>query len=213
MDDELLENDINRNEILENISEIFIRYGVRSSSMDDIARYLKMSKKTLYGMFENKNDVVDKVVEYRKSVGELYIDSLNMSNIDPIPYLYRKMVDAGMKFTSQAVSSNLFDVKKYHPEVYQKHFREVNPKSIEVIRAFFDKGIADGVFRENTNKDLQVYLFFMQLLSLAEPELNWNQEFDTYEVITTIIENFIRSIATPKGLMQLELEDLIEKTQ
>lgn len=213
MDDELLENDINRNEILENISEIFIRYGVRSSSMDDIARYLKMSKKTLYGMFENKNDVVDKVVEYRKSVGELYIDSLNMSNIDPIPYLYRKMVDAGMKFTSQAVSSNLFDVKKYHPEVYQKHFREVNPKSIEVIRAFFDKGIADGVFRENTNKDLQVYLFFMQLLSLAEPELSWNQEFDTYEVITTIIENFIRSIATPKGLMQLELEDLIEKTQ
>ena len=213
MDDELLENDINRNEILENISEIFIRYGVRSSSMDDIARYLKISKKTLYGMFENKNDVVDKVVEYRKSVGELYIDSLNMSNIDPIPYLYRKMVDAGMKFTSQAVSSNLFDVKKYHPEVYQKHFREVNPKSIEVIRAFFDKGIADGVFRENTNKDLQVYLFFMQLLSLAEPELSWNQEFDTYEVITTIIENFIRSIATPKGLMQLELEDLIEKTQ
>lgn len=213
MDDELLENDINRNEILENISEIFIRYGVRSSSMDDIARYLKMSKKTLYGMFENKNDVVDKVVEYRKSVGELYIDHLNISNIDPIPYLYRKMVDAGMKFTSQAVSSNLFDVKKYHPEVYQKHFREVNPKSIEVIRAFFDKGIADGVFRENTNKDLQVYLFFMQLLSLAEPELSWNQEFDTYEVITTIIENFIRSIATPKGLMQLELEDLIEKTQ
>ena len=202
MDDELLENGANRDEILENISEIFDRYGVRSSSMDDIAHYLKMSKKTLYSMFENKNDVVDQVMQHRKSAKNLYLDQLNIAIIDPILYLWQ-LNDFMKKFTSQAAPNNLFDLKKYHPEVYRKHFREVDPKNIQIAHTFFEKGISDGVFRKEINKDLQAYLFFLQFLSLTDPE-NCSQEFDKKEVISTIIENFIRSISTPKGIAQLE---------
>jgi AcrR family transcriptional regulator len=203
MDDELLESGVNRDEILENISGIFTRYGVRSSSMDDIARYLKMSKKTLYGMFENKNDVVDQVMQHRKSVKNLYFDRLNMAAIEPISYLWH-VNDAMKKFTTQAVPNNLFDLKKYHPEVYRKHFQEVDPKNIQVARDFLGKGITDGVFRKEINQDLQAYLFFAQLLSLADPETSCNPGFDMKEIIAAIIENFIRSIATPKGIIQLE---------
>jgi len=210
MDDELLEHDISRAEILENISEIFIRYGIRSSSMDDIARYLKMSKKTLYGMFENKNDVIDKVMQYRKVAKDVYLDRLDIATIDPIPYLWRQN-DVMGKFTSQTAPNNLYDLKKYHPDVYRRHFQEVDPRNIQIARTFFEKGISDGVFREGINKDLQAYLFFLQFLSLADPEINCAHEFDKKEVVAAIIENFIRSIATPKGIEQLE--NLIKTTK
>jgi AcrR family transcriptional regulator len=208
MADESLESGIDKGEILENISEIFLRYGIRSSSMDDIARYLKMSKKTLYGIFENKNDVVEQVIQHRKNLKDIYFDQLNVDTIDPVPYLYRQLNNAMEKFTSQAAPNNLYDVKKYHPEVYRKQFQEVNPKSIQVIRSFFEKGIADGVFRTEINKDMQAYLFSTHLLSLADPETSCIPGFDMKDIVATIIENFIRSIATLKGIAQLE--DLIK---
>jgi AcrR family transcriptional regulator len=172
--------------------------------MDDIARHLKMSKKTLYSIFENKNDVVDQVIQHRKSLRDIYFDQLNLTNIDPIPYLFRHVNEAMEKFTAQALPNNIFDVKKYHHEIYRKHFQEVNPKNIQVIHDFFDKGIADGVFRKEINKKLQAYLFFTQILSLADPETNCSPGFEMEEIIDAIIENFIRSIATPKGIAQLE---------
>jgi AcrR family transcriptional regulator len=211
MDDELLENGINRDEILENISEIFVRYGIRSSSMDDIARYLKMSKKTLYSLFENKSDVVDQVLQHRKSAKNLYFDQLNMETIEPIPYLWQ-MNEAMKKFTSQAVPNNLFDLKKYHPEVYQKHFHEVNPKEMQVMYWLLEKGIADGAFRKEVNKEMQAYLLSIQLLSLADPEIACcDEKFEMKDIVAAIIENFIRSIATQKGIVQLE--ELIKETK
>jgi AcrR family transcriptional regulator len=213
MDDELLENGINKDEILENISEIFFRYGIKSSSMDDIARYLKMSKKTLYNTFENKADVVDQVVLHRKSTKDTYFSQLDMAVIEPIPYIWQ-INEAMKRFTMQAaVPNNIFDLKKYYPEVYRKHFQEINPKYIQIIHGFFEKGIADGVFRKEINQDLQAYLFSAQLLLLSDPETtcNYSQKFEMKDLVAAIIENFIRSIATPKGIIQLE--KLIKETE
>jgi AcrR family transcriptional regulator len=170
--------------------------------MDDIARYLKMSKKTLYSMFGNKDDVVDQVTQHRKKIHEVYFGQLDIATIDPIPYLWQ-LNDSMKKFTPQTASSNLYDLKKYHPEVYQKHFQEVDPMKIQMAHAFFEKGVADGVFREEINKEMQAYLLFTQFLSLAEPK-DCLHQFDPKDLMATIIENFIRSIATPKGIIQLE---------
>ena len=54
-----------KEELVAAISGLFLTYGLRSTSMDDIAAHLKVSKKTLYQIFENKDDVVEQVVFYR----------------------------------------------------------------------------------------------------------------------------------------------------
>ena len=51
-----------REELLENISELFLKYGLRSTSMDDICSHLKISKKTLYQYFSNKDDLVEQIM-------------------------------------------------------------------------------------------------------------------------------------------------------
>ena len=57
-----------KEELLASISELFLKYGLRSTSMDDIATHLKISKKTLYQQFTNKDDVVEQVMLYRRRV-------------------------------------------------------------------------------------------------------------------------------------------------
>lgn len=47
-----------KEELVGCISDLFLKYGLRSTSMDDMANHLKVSKKTLYQIFENKEDVV-----------------------------------------------------------------------------------------------------------------------------------------------------------
>ena len=59
------ENTHLKEELVAAISGLFLTYGLRSTSMDDIAAHLKVSKKTLYQIFENKDDVVEQVVFYR----------------------------------------------------------------------------------------------------------------------------------------------------
>ena len=54
-------------ELLENISGLFLKYGLRSTSMEDICSHLKISKKTLYQFFQNKEDVVEQVLMYRRN--------------------------------------------------------------------------------------------------------------------------------------------------
>ena len=54
-----------KEKLLEDISELFLKFGLRSTSMDDIANHLKISKKTLYQYFENKDNVVEEVMLFR----------------------------------------------------------------------------------------------------------------------------------------------------
>ena len=56
-----------REELLENISELFLKYGLRSTSMDDICSHLKISKKTLYQYFSNKDDLVEQIMMHRRN--------------------------------------------------------------------------------------------------------------------------------------------------
>ena len=57
-----------REELLENISELFLKYGLRSTSMDDICSHLKISKKTLYQYFSNKDDLVEQIMMHRRKI-------------------------------------------------------------------------------------------------------------------------------------------------
>ena len=111
------ENTHLKEELVAAISGLFLTYGLRSTSMDDIAAHLKVSKKTLYQIFENKDDVVEQVVFYRfeKRREENAPDEL--LRMSPVQFLYNIKRHILADLNTQ-LPANYFDVKKYHPEVY-----------------------------------------------------------------------------------------------
>ena len=99
---------------------------------------------------------------------------------------------------------NQFDVKKYHPAVYQR-MRERDAKTVtEMLNQLIDKGIAEGTFRQDINREVQIYLFYKQLEFLHDPEAFDALPYPMDIVLATIIKNTVRHFATPKGLEVLD---------
>ena len=208
----MTESEINRTkeELLENISELFLKYGLRSTSMDDICSHLKISKKTLYQHFSNKDDVVEQVLLYRRNSHQVKKDIEKLKQNNPIKIML-SIRDHIISSLNSRMPANLFDLKKYHPDVYQR----VNEKDQifihNLLNDVINKGIEEGYFRKDINKSVQVYLFVKQMAFLGEPEMLSDIKYSAQIVVSTIVENVIRSLATPKGME--ELEKLLNKQQ
>ena len=151
----MTESEINRTkeELLENISELFLKYGLRSTSMDDICSHLKISKKTLYQHFSNKDDVVEQVLLYRRNSHQVKKDIEKLKQNNPIKIML-SIRDHIISSLNSRMPANLFDLKKYHPDVYQR----VNEKDQifihNLLNDVINKGIEEGYFRKDINSCL-----------------------------------------------------------
>lgn len=187
-----------REKILTDVSELFLVYGLRSTSMDDICTHLKISKKTLYQLFENKDDVVEQVVHYRRmhQRQESNVEELLRSN--PVRFLYeiKKHIIHTLNSTLPA---NYFDIRKYHPEVDKRIKEEERIFIKSVLTEALTNGIREGYFRKDLDMDIQIYLFTAQMSFLGDPETMNAIIYPVPELITTIIDNFIIAISTDKG--------------
>lgn len=192
-----------KEELLENISELFLKYGLRSTSMDDICSHLKISKKTLYQFFNNKDDVVEQVLFHRRNNHRTQQDlaELRQHHAIKIMLLIRDHIIAGLNSRKPA---NLFDLKKYHPDVYERVNEQDQIFIHDLMNEVIDRGIDEGYFRSDINKEVQVYLFVKQMAFLGEPEMITEAKYPLDAIVTTIVENVIRSFATPQGLKELE---------
>ena len=201
----MTESEINRTkeDLLENISELFLKYGLRSTSMDDICSHLKISKKTLYQFFSNKDDVVEQVLLHRRDNYRTrqHLTELRRHNAVEIMLLIRDHI---IDTLNSRMPANLFDLKKYHPDVYKRVNEKDQVFIHDLLNEVIDKGIREGYFRKNINREVQVYLFVKQMAFLGEPEMISDIEYPLSVVISTIVKNVIRSFATPKGIEELE---------
>lgn len=201
----MTENEIHhaKEELLENISDLFLKYGLRSTSMEDICSHLKISKKTLYQFFANKDDVVEQVMLHRRNNHRAQKDMEKMKSLDAV----RMMLSIARHIIDDLKSrkpSNLFDLRKYHPEVYERVNERDHTFIHNLLNEIIDKGIRENLFRPDINREMQIYLFIKQMALLGEPEIITDMIYPMETVITTIVDNFIRSLATSKGIKELE---------
>lgn len=197
------ENNQYKEKLLESISELFLTYGLRSTSMDDICTHLKISKKTLYQIFENKDDVVVQVMRYR---GEARLRETNMQELmqmNPVHVLYgiKKHI---INDLSSRLPANFFDMKKYHPEVDKKISAEDCRFVTGLLTAILSNGMEEGYFQKDLNMEVQIHLFSKQMSILSEPESISTRKYSIPVVISTIVDNFIRAISTGKGIIEFE---------
>lgn len=192
-----------KEELLENISEIFLTYGLRSTSMDDICNHLKISKKTLYQFFENKDSVVEQVMLYRREKRRQETNLDELIEMNPVHFLFSIKAHIIHDLSSR-LPANLFDMKKYHPEVANRISIDDCRFITEMLTKVLLHGIRDGYFQKDLNMDVQIYLFSKQMSFLGEPETMNAMDYPIPVIISTIVDNFIRTICSGKGIMEFE---------
>lgn len=185
--------------IIAKAREQFFRYGVKSVTMDDIARELGISKKTIYQHFEDKDAIV-----YQLMIGEMAQDKCEWDALDQSSNNVIEKIVKSMDIIKQAFAeinpSAFFDIKKYHPktwEVFQEHKQNFIKAS---IRKELLQGIEQGFFRDDIKVEILVIMRMEQIEMGFDPQLFPSNKFSVIEVELTLLDHYIRGILTPKGL-------------
>jgi AcrR family transcriptional regulator len=184
--------------ILESAQALFMRNGIKSVSMDDIAGHLSMSKKTLYKWFENKDQIVQAVTEQHLAMEEAECCRMFDSASNALDELFQMMTWAKRQF--QDVHPGIFyDLKKYYPQAWKLWEGHKNSFILEKIGNNLRRGMAEGLYRA----DLDVEV--LSRLHLAEIELAFNadlfppRQYNPQHVHFTFLEHFLLGVATLKG--------------
>jgi AcrR family transcriptional regulator len=145
-------------EICDRVQLLFQEYGIKSLTMDDIANKLGCSKKTLYVFFENRKDLVLKVISNDMKKHELEISNVIAEKLHPIEEILSLNVIAINKLKTCHPSFQ-YDLKKYYPQswnIFDKKNRQLTYKvSIQNLK----KGINEGCYRKEINPEIISKIF------------------------------------------------------
>jgi AcrR family transcriptional regulator len=196
-----------RKKILEGTEELFMRYGIRSVSMDDIARHLSVSKKTLYQHFADKDELVFRMSEMYLEQSFKQYDQIEKDSKNSLEELSK--ISVCMKVEMENLNSSLlFDLQKYHPKawnLWNGHKEKIGEAVIRNIQ----QGIADGYFRPEINPDVMAMARLVLIEAAFNPATFPKDRFNFVEVQTsfsnylsmafapTRVKNYIRSIKKP----------------
>ena len=190
-------------DILERVRELFFKYGVRSVSMDDICRDLGISKKKLYLSFSSKNELVMKLLELERQNFEIIFDTYNFEGVNAIDILLTVSTEVGERFRDVSPSMT-FDLKKYYPEIYHTHIDERIEFIFRKIKVNLEKGISQGMYRDDLSVELIARLYIRRLIDLHNPEFFPADKFSFQTLFDAMFDNFIRGIANEKGIEYYE---------
>jgi TetR/AcrR family transcriptional regulator, cholesterol catabolism regulator len=194
--------------ILHKVRLLFMKYGIKSITMDDVAREIGISKKTLYQYVENKNDLLNKVLDMELEESECNIEKVDNSGINAIEALFIVLKFLNM-ITKEYSSSAIYDLKKYYPDLYNKMNRLRREKIYNRVIKNLNKGIEEGFYRKDINEQLIAKIQVERMENAIDSDYLSIEELSTPDIFLEIFKYHIRGIATEKGLKELDKE--IEK--
>lgn len=184
--------------ILRGAHELFMKYGVRSVSMDDVARHLSVSKKTLYQYFADKDEIVTMVSEYHISNDQKQYDELRNSATNAIDELAN--ISGCIKRDMQKMNpSLLFDLQKFHPKAWSAWLVHKQHYIGQSIIRNLKQGIEEGYFRPEINTDI-LALTRLELIQLTfDDRIFPADKYNLAEVNLQIFDHFVYGLLTDKG--------------
>jgi len=189
--------------IIETATEMFLTHGFKSVTMDEIASKMGISKKTIYHHFENKNDLVEATTLHLFETISSGIDQIMLLDNNPIEELF-VIKDFVMKHLKDESISPIYQLQKFYPNIHKTLMLRQFEKMDYCVIDNLNKGIEQGLFRENLNLPLIGRFYFAGMTSIKDAELFNPEEFSSKLVQETYLEYHLRAICTQKGIEKLE---------
>jgi TetR/AcrR family transcriptional regulator, cholesterol catabolism regulator len=178
--------------------ELYKRYGIKSITMDEVARHLSISKKTIYQYFEDKDALVLAIVTKETQTWDEKLAEITKNSLDVIEEM-QKTSDYMRVKLSQMNPSMMFDMKKYHPKawiVFEKHKKS---HILDCIKNSIERGVLEGYFRNDLNIDVLAILRSEQISLSFDITLFAPEKYNLVDVNATLFEHFLYGICTLKG--------------
>ncbi len=191
-------------EIIPKAKEIYTRYGIKSVTMDDLAREIGVSKKTLYEHFSDKEEVVRKVVDFMiAEQQQAYDEIISIPDNNAIDELLQisRFISEHLKSVNPSLS---YDLKKYYPDVWSELVQYKSKTVFEQIMANIRKGVNEELFRENLNYEVIAYVYVVRMELFSPGEIPGLEKYSYQEIFRTLFQYHVRGIASEKGRKYLD---------
>lgn len=182
---------------------LFSKYGIKSISMDEISREAGISKKTLYQFFTSKEELVDKLITQYITEHLALLEECNNNSGNAVEII-SKRVKGPYSLLTEFSPTFYFDLRKYFPMSWKRvveHFRSDVQKA---IRVNIEKGMEEGLYRNDLNIDFITHLRFHQLSYSILPVETTELPQLRPENIEDLTLHFLYGITTLKGRELLE---------
>jgi AcrR family transcriptional regulator len=188
----------NKIRIREKARDLFMQYGIRSMSMDDIAFHLGMSKKTIYQYYTDKDELVASVVEDQISHSESCCEMDRKSADNAIDEMFKVMEMVEEIFRNMNPSV-LFDMQKYHPAAFRKFEKHKNDYVYNTVKENLERGIKEELYRAELNVDILTRLRVNNMLLPFNHAFIAGQKNSLAEIEQQLIEHYLFGVASLKG--------------
>lgn len=184
--------------IIQSALNLFWRYGIKSVTMDDIAKDLGISKRTIYQHYSDKEAILEMVVRHELSTQKCDMDKLDMYADQPI----EQMIQTSEQMRTALANINpvlLYDLKKYYPQAWQLFQSYKNEVVMESIRENLAKGIEQGLYRADLNIEILSILRLEQVELAFDPTIYPPGKFNVIDLQQQLLHHFLRGLLTEKG--------------
>lgn len=187
------------NHILDVSIGLFAKFGVRSVTMDDVAREAGVSKKTIYQHHTDRQGLVCAAIEYHLLGVEVACDNIFNENKNPIDQLME--ISLYFHQTTSQINPNLFfELQKYFPSAWRILRNHRETYVMENMRKNLLAGMTQGFYRETLNLDIAIKLYSQCVDLILDEEAFPKTQYPFKDLHREIMMYHIHAIATPKGL-------------
>jgi TetR/AcrR family transcriptional regulator, cholesterol catabolism regulator len=193
----------NLKNILLKVRELYMMYGIKSITMDDVSRELGVSKKTLYQFVTDKDDLVGKFIDNEIAIRQEEICKCFRTGLNAIDELFEISIFMNKIMRNQNPATE-YDLKKYYPEHFQKIVKARREGIYRYILTNLENGKKEGLYRDDLNNEIIARLYLSRAESIHTNDMFTIEEFTSHELFMELIKYHVRGIATQKGIGVLE---------
>ncbi|PSL29251.1 TetR family transcriptional regulator [Dyadobacter jiangsuensis] len=184
--------------IIKSALNLFWRYGIRSVTMDDIARDLGISKRTIYQHYSDKEAILALVIQEEIRTQKCEMEKLEELAENPI----EEAMYATVQMQETLADMNptlLYDLKKYYPNAWELFQNYKHEFIIKNMRENLLKGIEMGLYRPDIDVEVLSLLRVEQIVLAFDPTVYPAKKFNIMHVQTQFLGHFLRGILSEKG--------------
>ena len=186
--------------IVAEADKLFCQYGFKSVTMDDIAKHLGMSKKTIYQHFSDKNELVDILINEKISVQNCEMKDHSTKAANAVEEIFFAIENIN-EILENMNPKLFYDLQKYHPKAWLV-FRNFKEKTLgESIMVNLDRGIKEGIYRSDIKIEILTQMRLEQVDLLFNQHDHYTKnKYTIAQVMIEITEHFLYGICNEKGL-------------
>lgn len=187
-----------KNQIINSSLNFFMRYGIKSVSMDDIAREVGISKKTLYQHISDKKELVSLSIKHHLKEDESYCVEVMHSTDNAIQQLLNLAQHIISAFQNLNPST-IFDIQKYYPKCWKLFTKHREEFILNQIKNNLSRGIESGLYRPELNADIVARLYISLVDASINPDVFKPNQFKQTAIFQQLFDYHLNAVMSEKG--------------